>query len=267
MVHLSHHVSEMITQCIILTRDMSRINIQVSPRNPLGLSRLDPKNMQIKENTYLSDTYLSHLLQRRISPLVHIQKSSKPSRALSDQDQPQHDPDPLFYREVAMADLRSQYAEEVETFRHILVLPDPRETMPRSSQATSVLGLDDKKGQQELRPKGPFLYAPISSHIKDAFVKFEQDFLASNLPEGKYIKPPPSTAKWYKVGQPCYEDKIRELNTNFLKICISPKPPGAPWAMFPYQFLRNWNIKLGRTSPLSTLWLHLPRLLTRDRKG
>ena len=47
-----------------------------------------------------------------------------------------------------MADLPSQYAEEVETFRRILNLPDPRETMPRSS--TSVLGLDDQKGQQEL---------------------------------------------------------------------------------------------------------------------
>ena len=45
---------------------------------------------------------------------VHKHRSSKPSRAPSDQDQPQHDPDPLFYREVAMADLPSQYAEEVE---------------------------------------------------------------------------------------------------------------------------------------------------------
>ena len=51
---------------------------------------------------------------------------------------------------------------------------------------------------------------PLSSQIKDAFDKFEQDFLASNLPEGKYIKPPPSTAKWYKVGQPCFEDKMQE---------------------------------------------------------
>ena len=47
-----------------------------------------------------------------------------------------------------MADLPSQYAEEVEIFRRILNLPHPRETMPRSS--TSVLGLDDQKGQQEL---------------------------------------------------------------------------------------------------------------------
>ena len=135
-----------------------------------------------------------------------MKRSSKPPRGPSEQDQPQHDPDPLFYREVAMADLTSQYAEEVETFRHILDLPDPRETMPRSS--TSVLGLNDQKGQQELRPRGPSSMLPLNSHIKDAFDKFEQDFLASNLPEGKYIKPPPSTAKWYKVGQPCFEDKI-----------------------------------------------------------
>ena len=52
-----------------------------------------------------------------------MKRSSKPPRASSEQDQPQHDPDPLFYREVAMADLPSESAEEVETFRHILDLP------------------------------------------------------------------------------------------------------------------------------------------------
>ena len=70
-----------------------------------------------------------------------------------------------------MADLPSQYAEEVETFRRILNLPDPRKTMSRSS--TSVLGLDDQKGQQKLRPRGPSSVLPLSSHIKDAFDKFE----------------------------------------------------------------------------------------------
>ena len=49
---------------------------------------------------------------------------------------------------------------------------------------------------------------PLSSVIKDVFDKFEHDFQAANLPEGKYIKPPPSTTKWYKVRQPCYEEKI-----------------------------------------------------------
>ena len=59
----------------------------------------------------------------------------------------------------------------------------------------------------------------LCSHsvIKDVFDKFEHDFQAANLPEGKYIKPPPSNAKWYKVGQPCYEEKMQELNTNFAR--------------------------------------------------
>ena len=66
--------------------------------------------------------------------------------------------------------------------------------MPRSS--TTVLALGDEKGQQQFRPSGPSAMLPLSSYLKDAFEKFEQDFQASNLPEGKYIKPPASTAKW-----------------------------------------------------------------------
>ena len=149
----------------------------------------------------------------------HRHRSPKPSRkSFSDQDHPQHDPDPPYYREVALFDIPSQYAEEVDTFRRILKLPDPRESLPRSS--TAVMGLDDKKGRQELRPRGPSSMLPLNSVIKDAFDKFDQDFQAANLPEGKYIKPPPSTAKWYKLGQPCFEDKIQELNTDFAKICF-----------------------------------------------
>ena len=77
-----------------------------------------------------------------------------------------------------------------------------------------------------------------------AFEKFEQDFLASNLPEGKYIKPPASTAKYYKVEQPCFEDKLQEFNTDFAQICISPKPSRAPIPL--QEFLRNLNFNLGR---------------------
>ena len=166
-------------------------------------------------------------------------KSSK--KTYPDQDHPQHDPDPPYYREVALSDIPSQYAEEVDTFRSILNLPDPMESLPRSS--TALIDLDDDKGRKELRPRGPSSMLPFNSIIKDTFDKFDQDFQAANLPEGKYIKAPPSTAKWYKVGQPCYEDKIQELNTDFAKICITPKPLGLLWARFPYQFLRNWNTK------------------------
>ena len=62
---------------------------------------------------------------------------------------------------------------------------------------------------------------PQCPYLEDAFENFEQDFEASNLPEGKYIKHPSSTAKWYKVGQPCFEDKVQELNSDFAEICIS----------------------------------------------
>ena len=162
-----------------------------------------------------------------------------------------------------MSDVPSQYAEEVETFRQILELPDLRETLSRPS--TTVLGLDDEKGQQELRPRGPSAMLPLYPILKDAFEKFEQDFLASNVPEGKYIKPPASKAKYYKMGQPCFEDKIQELNTDFAKICISPKPSGAPMGKVPQQVLKELEHQARQN--LSTinsqlLSLRLPLLVT-----
>ena len=136
-----------------------------------------------------------------------------------------------------MVDIPSQYAEEVDTFRRILKLPDPRESLPRSS--TAVMVLDDEKGRQELRPRGPSSMLALNSIIKNVFDNFDHDFQAANLPEGKYIKAPPSTIKWYNVGQPCYEDKIQELNTDFAKTCISPKPSGAPIGKVPLPFLKE----------------------------
>ena len=62
---------------------------------------------------------------------------------------------------------------------------------------------------------------------------------AANLPEGKYVKPPPSTSKWYRVGQPCYQDKFQDLNTDFAKICITPKPSGAPMGKVPLPILKE----------------------------
>ena len=87
---------------------------------------------------------------------------------------------------------------------------------------------------------------PLNSIIKNAFEKFDQDFQTANLPEGKYIQPPPSTVKWYQLDQSCYEDKIQELNTDFAKICISPKSSGLLWSRFFFQFLKNWNTRQDR---------------------
>ena len=132
-------------------------------------------------------------------------------------------------------------------------------SLPRSS--TTVLGLDEEKGQQELRPRGRSAMLPLNPIIKDAFEKFEQDFLASNSPAVKYINPLASTARYYKVGQPCFE----ELHTDFAKICISPKPSGAPVGKVPLQVLKDLNIKLGRIflpSILQLLSLGLPLSIT-----
>ena len=96
-----------------------------------------------------------------------------------------------------------------------------------------------KSSDLEVLPTGRTYMLPLSSVIKDAFDKFEHAFQAANLPEDKYIKPPPSTAKWYKVGQPCYEEKIQELNTDFAKICITPKLPGAPMGKIPLPILKE----------------------------
>ena len=99
---------------------------------------------------------------------------------------------------------------------------------------------------------------PLNPILKDAFEKFEQDFLASNLRECKYIKPPASTAKYYQVGQ----DKLQELNTDFAKIL---SPLGPLWARFPYKFSRKLNTKLGGISLPSISQLlsqRLPLLVT-----
>ena len=62
---------------------------------------------------------------------VPVKKSAKPQQTASEKDQQQDNPDPVFYREVDISDLPSQYAEKIETFRHILDLSDPTENMPR----------------------------------------------------------------------------------------------------------------------------------------
>ena len=147
-----------------------------------------PRSTRTRKNT----RFERNIILRCLQSSVPVKKSAKPQQA-PEHDKQQDITDPVFYREVDMSDLPSQYAEKVETFRHILDLPDPRENLPRSS--TTVLGLDDEKGQ-DLRPRGPSAMLPLNPILKDAFEKFEQDFLASNLPEGKYIKPSASTAKY-----------------------------------------------------------------------
>ena len=122
--------------------------------NLKGCVLLEPRNTRTKRYTrFRQNTNSQSSSSEEDQSSVPVKKSAKPQQAPSEQDQQKDNRDPVFYREVDMSDLPSQYAEEVETFRHIFYLPDARETMPRSS--TTVLGLDDEKGQQEHRPRGP----------------------------------------------------------------------------------------------------------------
>ena len=68
---------------------------------------------------------------------------------------------------------------------------------------------------------------PLSFHLAQLSRTPLINSRAANLSEGKYVKPPPSTSKWYKVGQPTFQDKMQELNTDFAKICITHRPSGA----------------------------------------
>ena len=218
-----------------------------------------PKKHSDKSKHKSRSRYVSSTSGEDQSPATRHRSSkpcrAQPSGAVSDQDLPQHDPDPPYYREVALSDMPSQYAEEVDTFRRILSLPDPRESMPRSS--TSVMGLDDEKGRQELRPRGPSPVLPLSSVIKDTFDKFQHDFKAANLPEGKYVKPPPSTSKWYRVGQPCFQDKMQTSSRSVL--LLNPLGPLRERSRF--QFSRSWNIRLDKISQPSISPLPLLKLL------
>ena len=131
--------------------------------------------------------------------------------------------------------------------------------MPRFS--TTILGLDDEKAQEELKLRGPSAMLALSPYLKVAFDKFEYDFQVSNLPEGKYIKPRTSTSKWYKVGQPCFEDRLRELNSYFAKSVSPLNPLGPLWARFNYRYSKNLSIRQGKISALLILRLPLLRLL------
>ena len=131
--------------------------------------------------------YLPSSSEEDQSPEARHRSPKLSRKTNSDQDHPQHDPDPPYYREVALSDIPSQYAEEVDTFRCILKLPDPSDSLPRSS--TAVMGLDDEKDRQKLRPRGP------SSMLISLIKTFKQQiYLRVNTSE--LLPPLPGVTRW-----------------------------------------------------------------------
>ena len=104
-------------------------------------------------------------------------------------------------------------------------IAEPKHTMPVSS---SVMGLNGEQQQQEAKPKRPSTFLPANPTLKDELMKWEQDFQNLNLGEGKFPKAPQATGKWYKMVDPCFEERMQELNRKFTNICISPRPQVAP---------------------------------------
>ena len=150
-------------------------------------------------------------------------KPTKPQHKAPQEPEHQDSTDPVFFP--------SQYAEEVETFRQILDLPDPRETLPRSS--TTVLGLDDEKGQPELRPRGPSAMLPLNPILKDAFEKFEQDFwppiyLRVNTSNPRLQQP--STTRWDNL---VLKISFKNLIQILQKSVSLQSPLGPLWTRFP----------------------------------
>ena len=198
-----------------------------------------PKSILTKGSTrYRQNIILGRLLQESSAP---TKKPTKPQHKAAQEPKHQDSTDPVFHREVDLSDLDSQYAEEVKT-------------LPRSS--ITVLGLDDEKGQQELRPRGPSAMLPLNPILKDAFEKFDQDFLASNLPEGKCIKPwlqQSSTTRWHNlVLKISFKNFIQILQ--ILQKSVSLQSPLGPlWARFPYKFLNMKEFEHQARQNLSTI--------------
>ena len=70
--------------------------------------------------------------------------------------------DPIIPREVDMSDLPSDYMEDIELFRQVLNILDPRDSMPVPS--ASVWGLNKVDQQQVLGLRGPLPCSQLILH-------------------------------------------------------------------------------------------------------
>ena len=104
-----------------------------------------------------------------------------------------------------LSDLPSQYTEDIETFRQVLGIPDPKHSVPVSNL---VMGLNEEQEKQEARTKGPSTFLPANPALKEELTKWEQDFQNLNLTEGKFPKAPQATGKYYKIVDPCFEERM-----------------------------------------------------------
>ena len=104
-----------------------------------------------------------------------------------------------------------------------------------------------KKHSDKRKHKSKPIHKSQSSTEEDESSAHIQGFTQSQPkvpPEPQPQASSDPTANYYKVGQPCFEDKLQELNTDFAKICISPKPSGAPGPGFTKILKLKFMLKL-----------------------
>ena len=118
-------------------------------------------------------------------------------------------------------------------------ISDPKHLIPVSNL---VMGLNEEQEQQGARPNGPWdpsTFLPANPTLKEELTKWEQDFQNLNLTEGKFPKAPQARGRWYKMVDPCFEERMQQLNRKLGNICISPRPQAALGVRAPLHIVKE----------------------------
>ena len=187
---------------------------------PLTVLNPNRANLPRKQGNISSDREQEKSKQPAFTILYRDVRELDKERRRSHEVRRELPPDPIYSQEVDLGDLPSQYVEDIEAFRQVLGISDPKHSIPVSNLA---MGLNEEQEKQEARPKGP----------STLLTKWEQDFQNLNLIQGKFPEAPQATGKYYKMVDPCFEERMQELNRKFGNICISPRPQAAPGVRAP----------------------------------
>ena len=163
-------------------------------------------------------------------------RSSKPSRAqpsvaVSDQDQPQHDPDLIIGKWLCLTfppNTLKRWTLSGISFPSLIpgslcLSPQPRLWVWMMKKAV-------KSSDLEVLPPC-YHSAQLSNMPLISLNMIFRPLIYLRVNTSNLLLP-------LQVGQPC-EEKIQELNTYFAKICITPKPPGAPMGKVPLSVLKE----------------------------
>ena len=173
-----------------------KTNLNTSPpvmsaphlRHPLTV--LNPKklaDLPIKQGNISSDRDQEKSKQTASTIVYMDVRELNQERRRSHEVRRELPPDPIYSQEVDLSDLPSHYTEDIETFRQVLGIPDPKHSMPVSNL---IMGVNEEQEKQEARPKGPSTFLPANPALKEELTKQEQDFQNLNI----CISPRPQVA-------------------------------------------------------------------------